>query len=265
MAAETQSVDVLDRYSALDDSRQRTKGVYAPPEILLLVLCGGMAGAALIAKAARDHWPIENRLPWIMDVVFHDDLSRHGTHHGPQNMALIRQTALNLITNAKGTMSFETAPKAAGGSDDFLDHAIKQIEFTPLSKPSPDCPAFCGCCDEAIEAMDRAISLSPRDPHMGVWIAQQSAAMFVVQRYDEGASYGRRAVQEAPEFMGAHRVYAANLVELGRMDEARRQVAEMLRIFPEITVARTRASVPFRDDRALERYCAALARAGLPQ
>ena len=124
--------------------------------------------------------------------------------------------------------------------------------------------AFCGRCDEAIEAMDCAIRLSPRDPLLGVWISQQSVAAFVAQRYDEGASYARRAVQEAPEFMGAHRAYAANLAELGRMDEARRQVAEMLRIFPEITLARTRASMPFRDDRALERYCTALARAGLP-
>lgn len=88
------------------------------------------APAALIAKAARDHWHIENRLHWIMDVVFHDDLSRLRTKHGPQNMAIIRQTALNLIKTAKGKMSFKTARKAAGWSDDFLDHAINQIEFT---------------------------------------------------------------------------------------------------------------------------------------
>ncbi len=88
------------------------------------------ADAALIAKAARDHWHIENRLHWVLDVVFHDDLSRLRTNHGPQNMAIIRQTALNLIKSAKGKMSFKTARKAAGWSDDFLDHAINQIEFT---------------------------------------------------------------------------------------------------------------------------------------
>ena len=88
------------------------------------------APAALIAKAARSHWHIENRLHWVLDVVFHDDLSRLRTNHGPQNMAIIRQTALNLIKGAKGTMSFKTARKAAGWSDDFLSHAINQIEFT---------------------------------------------------------------------------------------------------------------------------------------
>ncbi len=88
------------------------------------------AGAARIANAARTHWHIANRLHWVLDVVFHDDLSRLRTNHGPQNMAIIRQTALNLFKGAKGKMSFKTARKAAGWSDDFLDHAINQIEFT---------------------------------------------------------------------------------------------------------------------------------------
>ena len=50
------------------------------------------APATLIAKAARNHGHIENRLHWVMDVVFHDDLSRLRTNHGPQNMAIVRQT-----------------------------------------------------------------------------------------------------------------------------------------------------------------------------
>ncbi len=88
------------------------------------------ADAELVATAARTHWHIENRLHWVLDVVFHDDLSRLRTHHGPQNMAIIRHTALNLFKNAKGKMSFKTARKAAGWSDEFLDHAIKKKEFT---------------------------------------------------------------------------------------------------------------------------------------
>ena len=44
-------------------------------------------------------------------------------------MAIIRQTALNLINGAKRKMSFKTARKAAGWSNDFLNHPINQIEF----------------------------------------------------------------------------------------------------------------------------------------
>lgn len=125
--------------------------------------------------------------------------------------------------------------------------------------------AFSGVLDDAIDAIERAIALSPRDPTEGVWIGQQSIAAFVVGRYEEGVAYGQRAVQKAPGFMGTHRVLAANLSEVGRMAEAKREVAEMLQIFPAITVARTRKTMPFRAEEALDRFCMALARAGLPE
>src|ERR1700730_12222384 len=35
----------------------------------------------------RAHWGVENRLHWVLDVVFHDDLARLRTLNGPQNMA----------------------------------------------------------------------------------------------------------------------------------------------------------------------------------
>ena len=88
------------------------------------------ADAVLLARAARDHWHIENRLHWVMDVVFHDDLCRLRTDHGPHNMALVRHAGLNLIKAAKGKMSFKTARKAARWSDGFLFHAITEKEFT---------------------------------------------------------------------------------------------------------------------------------------
>jgi adenylate cyclase len=126
------------------------------------------------------------------------------------------------------------------------------------------CMGFCGDYDKAIGALDRAIRLSPRDPGLGIWIAQMALAAFVVEQYQEGVGYGRRAVQNTPGFMGAHRALAANLSALGQMEEAKREVAEMRRIMPELTVAKTR-TLPFREDEARERYCAALARAGLPE
>src|SRR4029079_15925923 len=43
--------------------------------------------AKTFALAVRAHWGIENRLHWVLDVVFHDDLARLRTGHGPQNMA----------------------------------------------------------------------------------------------------------------------------------------------------------------------------------
>lgn len=54
-----------------------------------------------------------------------------------------------------------------------------------------------------------------------------------------------------------------NLSALGHLDEAGHEVAQTRRIMLGLTVAIAR-ELPFRDDEARERYCAALARPGLP-
>ena len=43
------------------------------------------------AKAARDHWGIENRLHWSLDVTFAEDRSRVRRDHGPENLAMLRR------------------------------------------------------------------------------------------------------------------------------------------------------------------------------
>src|ERR1700721_2248855 len=67
------------------------------------------------ARAVRAHWGGENRLHWVLDVVFRDDLARFRTGDGPQNMAIIRHTALNLLSRAKPTVSLKTRRNARGG------------------------------------------------------------------------------------------------------------------------------------------------------
>ena len=44
---------------------------------------------ALLARAVRAHWGIENRLHWVLDVVFHDDLMRLRTENGPDRKSVV--------------------------------------------------------------------------------------------------------------------------------------------------------------------------------
>jgi predicted transposase YbfD/YdcC len=76
--------------------------------------------ARLFARAVRDHWGVENRLHWVMDVVFHDDLMRLRTEHGPANMATVRHMALNLLRSAPGKQSLAVKRKSAGWDEPFL-------------------------------------------------------------------------------------------------------------------------------------------------
>jgi predicted transposase YbfD/YdcC len=82
--------------------------------------------AATFARAVRGHWGIENRLHWVLDVVFRDDLARLRTGHGPANMAVVRHMAVNLLRQAKPTVSLKNRRKRAGWNTGYLDALIRQ-------------------------------------------------------------------------------------------------------------------------------------------
>jgi len=54
-----------------------------------------------IAKAIRSHWGIENSLHWCLDVSFREDHCRVRKDHAPQNLAVLRHMALNLLKREK--------------------------------------------------------------------------------------------------------------------------------------------------------------------
>ena len=64
-----------------------------------------VASASLSAEAAaaaiRSHWGIENRLHWVLDVVFNEDQSRLRKGHGAANMAVVRHSAVNQVRTAQ--------------------------------------------------------------------------------------------------------------------------------------------------------------------
>ena len=76
------------------------------------------------ARAARAHWGVENRLHWVMDVVFHDDLMRLRTQNGPANMATIRHAALNLVRAIPDRASLKVRRKTVAWDDDYLFGAL---------------------------------------------------------------------------------------------------------------------------------------------
>ena len=53
------------------------------------------------AKAVRGHWGIENRLHWVLDVTMGEDANRTSKDHGPENLAILRRLALNLLRMAR--------------------------------------------------------------------------------------------------------------------------------------------------------------------
>lgn len=68
-----------------------------------------------ISKAIRSHWAVENSLHWILDVTCRDDDSRIRKGNAPQNIAIVKHMALNILQKAKQKRdSIKQLRKAAG-------------------------------------------------------------------------------------------------------------------------------------------------------
>jgi len=83
-----------------------------------------ISSATLTAQAAgqavRGHWGIENRLHWVLDVVFGDDQARLRTGHGAKNMAIVRHFAINLVRAVTDKKSIKLRRKLAGWDVSYL-------------------------------------------------------------------------------------------------------------------------------------------------
>lgn len=82
--------------------------------------------AKTFALAVRAHWGVENRLHWVLDVIFHDDLSRLRSGFGPQNMAVFKHMAMNMIRKPKDKHSLKSRRTLASLNQDYMEALIRQ-------------------------------------------------------------------------------------------------------------------------------------------
>jgi len=72
---------------------------------------------------------------------------------------------------------------------------------------------------------------------------QLTTAHFFAREFDEAVAWSSRAADEYPNFTPARRFLAASLAHLGRTDEARRAVADLLRMQPNSSLTLSRAEL----------------------
>ena len=71
-------------------------------------------------EVIREHWGVENKLHWPLDVVFDEDDARTRKNYAPQNLSFIRRMALDILNAHPDKRSIARKMKLAAWSKEFF-------------------------------------------------------------------------------------------------------------------------------------------------
>jgi hypothetical protein len=71
-------------------------------------------------NAVRNHWWIENKIHWMLDVHMREDDCRKRNKNSGQNFSTLRHLAMNLLKAEPSKRSIPRKQKSAGWNHDFL-------------------------------------------------------------------------------------------------------------------------------------------------
>ncbi len=101
-------------------SRRKCKGRPADKPFVRYYLLSKYLAADRLLAVVRSHWSIENQMHWILDVVLAEDANRARKDDAPENLAVLRRLALNMLRAHPEQISMRRKVKAAAWDDGFL-------------------------------------------------------------------------------------------------------------------------------------------------
>ncbi|MGC2316448.1 MAG: winged helix-turn-helix domain-containing tetratricopeptide repeat protein [Bradyrhizobium sp.] len=123
--------------------------------------------------------------------------------------------------------------------------------------------SYSGRWQEAYDAAQRAIRLSPRDPSSAIYHGVAAYAQFVGRNYRRAIDLAREAIRQRGDLTGAYRVLTVAASMAGQTEVAAAALQELRRTQPNISLAWIANQLPWKLAADREHYLEAFRRAGL--
>src|SRR6266702_6678505 len=189
-----------------------------------------------------------------------------GAHLGWANIATAAPIAERAALAAIAADSEDAWAHNALGSVYFstrrLDDSLAEFELALQLNPNFSLAqgyyglalSYCGRWQEAHEAAQRAIRLSPRDPSSAIYHGVAAYAQFVGGNYGQAIALSREAIRQRGDFTGAYRVLTVAAGMSGQAEVATAALQELRRAQPTISLAWIADQLPWKLDADREHY-----------
>jgi TolB-like protein/class 3 adenylate cyclase/Tfp pilus assembly protein PilF len=152
--------------------------------------------------------------------------------------------------------------------------AVAQIESvvsntsadTDLLRLAATVFARAGEFERSVAMMKRVLQLDPATTP-GNLASPLASSLYLQGKYAEAADYAGQCVRRAPSNILCRRWFIASLAQLGKLEDARREVAEMMALSPGLTISEQsqRMARSYRDPEHVRHHAEGLKKAGVPE
>ncbi len=118
---------------------------------------------------------------------------------------------------------------------------------------------------QAVDHTERALKLSPLDPHRWFYDTLATTACLANQQYERGFELAQRSLRANRKHTSSWRVMTIAQWQLGRFDDARKSVQELMKLQPTLTVSGWLRSSPAADYPIGRAAAEVLRQAGVPE
>jgi len=117
----------------------------------------------------------------------------------------------------------------------------------------------------ASEQLARALRLSPHDPLSLTYQTAAACAHFFNGQYAEAWSWAETAMRDRPDYAFPNCIGAASGALAGRLPEAKKAIARLRELIPDLRISNLKEFFPLRRPQDLARFADGLRKAGLPE